>query len=363
MFKGAVFKGAGPIRAGLLSALLAATVVVAGFVVAAPQASASGGVYAPLDRPGPALSVPAATLQAALHCSGDFTHGSLEPVLLSPATGVTPDQNYSWNYEPAFTAQHRPWCAVTMPDHTLGDIQTAGEYLVYAIRTMYSMGQRRIAVMGHSQGGMSMRWALRFWPDTRTMVDDVIGMAGSNHGSVGKQSCMPGKTACMPASWQQASTSQFLQALNSDAETFAGISYTEVFTHTDEIVKPSTNATVASSALHTGAGAITNVATQNICPMDVYEHLLVGTIDPVTYALVMDALNHPGPADPARISPVVCWQLYQPGVNPLNVQTYLQVLAALPGLMSVVGGQVNLVGASTTLTEPALKCYVSAAGC
>ena len=56
-------------------------------------------------------------------------------MLLNPATGVTPEQNYSWNYERAFTAQGRPWCAVTMPQHTEADIQIAGEYLVYAIRT------------------------------------------------------------------------------------------------------------------------------------------------------------------------------------------------------------------------------------
>jgi phage FluMu protein gp41 len=33
---------------------------------------------------------------------------------------------------------------------------------------MYAMARRQIAIIGHSQGGMSMRWPLRFWPDTRT---------------------------------------------------------------------------------------------------------------------------------------------------------------------------------------------------
>jgi hypothetical protein len=83
--------------------------------------------YAPLDRPGPALSVRTATMAAALHCEGDLRHTSLEPVLLSPGTSATPKQNFSWNYERAFNAQHRPWCDLTMPFHTLGDIQVAGE--------------------------------------------------------------------------------------------------------------------------------------------------------------------------------------------------------------------------------------------
>lgn len=31
---------------------------------------------------------------------------------------------------------------------------------------------------------MVPRWALRFWPDTRAMVDDVIGLDPSHHGTL-----------------------------------------------------------------------------------------------------------------------------------------------------------------------------------
>ncbi len=350
-------------RLRVVLSLAAVGIATAAVLTAGNAAGAATGGYAPLGRPGPPLAVPTATLASALHCSGSLSTGALEPVLLNPATGVTPDQNYSWNYERAFTAQHRPWCAVTMPYHTLGDIQTAGEYLVYAIRTMHAAAHRRIAVLGHSQGGMSMRWALRFWPDTRAMVDDVIGMAGSNHGTVALPVCQPDRTACTPAVWQQQAGSAFITALNSGAETFAGISYTEVFTHTDEVVVPNSTDASSSSALHTGAGAISNVATQDVCPLDVDEHLTVGTIDPVTYALVMDALDHRGPAVPSRIARSVCGQLYQPGVNPLQAATYLQLLAAVPGLGSVPLPDVNLVGAPEVTAEPALRCYATLAGC
>jgi hypothetical protein len=351
-------------RIRALPALAAATIVAGVLVVTGPSGAGAQTQYAPPDRPGPALSVPTDTLRAALQCEGPFGDSDLEPVLLSPATGVTAAQNYSWNYERAFTAQHRPWCAVTMPFHTLGDITIAGEYLVYAIRTEYAMAGRRIAVMGHSQGGMSMRWALRFWPDTRAMVDDVIGMAGSNHGtSMVGPLCRPGLTRCTPATWQQGTDSNFIQALNSYAETFAGISYTEIFTHTDEVVQPNSTDANSSSALHTGAGMISNVSTQDICPLDVDEHLTVGTIDPVTYALAMDALDHAGPADPARISRSVCAQLVQPGVNPLTLNMYLQLLGAAPGLLGVATPGTNAVGAPEVAAEPPLPCYVYASGC
>ena len=347
-----------------LIAALAALLVLAGSLLAqAPAGAAAGRPYAPLDRPGPALSVPRAQLAAALQCHGALRGSADEPVLLNPATGVTATQNYSWNYERAFTAQHRPWCQVTMPYSTLGDIQTAGEYLVYAIRTMHARAGERIAVLGHSQGGMSMRWALRFWPDTRSMVDDVIGMAGSNHGTTVRTLCVPGGTKCPPAVWQQGASAHFIAALNSGAETFSGISYTEIFTHTDEVVQPNSTDATSSSALHTGDGRITNVSTQDICPADVNEHLNVGTIDPAAYALVMDALDHAGPARPSRIDPAVCLQPYQPGVDPSDVAMYQQIFEAAFGLAAVGTPYVNTVGAPEVSAEPKLRCYVLASGC
>lgn len=325
-------------------------------VLSLPAASARADSFAPLDRPGPALSVPPALLAGALQCQPGVQGASVAPVLLNPATGVTPDQNYSWNYERSLNALGIPWCAYTAPDHTLDDIQTSGEYLVYAIRTMYAMAHRRIDIVGHSQGGMSMRWALRFWPDTRSMVDDVVGFSGSNHGTtaLGGAGCAQG---CPPAVWQQGAGANFLQALNSSAETFPGISYTNIYTHTDEVVQPNSGPN-ASAALRTGGGQITNVATQDVCPLDVDEHLLVGTVDPVAYALAIDALTHPGPADSARIASAVCTQLYQPGVDPSSANTYEQVLAGLPGLITVTGP--NLAGATEVNAEPALRCYVFA---
>lgn len=352
-------------RAGIGAVLL---VVVTGLLVSlgAAPAGASGDRYAPLNRPGPRLSVPRADLAAALKCHGDFRGSTLEPVLLDPATGVTPEQNYSWNWERAFRAQGRPWCTVESPFHTLGDIQTSAEYIVYAIRRVHARAGRRIAVMGHSQGGMSMRWALRFWPDTRRLVDDVIGMAGDNHGTTAVGAiCTEGRTTCTPQGWQQNNRSRFIAALNSRAETFAGISYTEIYSHHDEVVLPSTGPH-PSSALTTGRGRITNIATQSICPLDPYEHLSVGTVDPVTYAIAMDALNHDGPARRSRISRSACLRLFMPGVDPLSVSGDLQtltVLGGLPNVLLVPAPFLNLVGAPQLSAEPPLRCYVYAAGC
>jgi hypothetical protein len=340
----------------------AAVLAALATLVAAPAGNAAPAspAYAPLDQPGPALGVPTAALINSLNCEQSVKDAKVEPVLLNPATGVTPDENYSWNWEPALTKLGIPWCAYTAPHATLDNIETSGEYLVYAIRAMHSLAGRKIAIMGHSQGGMSMRWALRFWPDTRAMVDDVIGFSGSNHGTTVKGSACG--SGCPPADWQQAADANFIKALNSYAETFPGISYTEIYTHTDEVVEPADNNQDASAALHTGGGMITNVATQDICPHDGYEHLTIGTVDPVAYALAVDALTHPGPANPGRIPRSVCSQALMPGIGAANLTTALELIKAAPTLASVAAGPLAAVtaGAPIVTSEPPLACYVFA---
>jgi hypothetical protein len=317
----------------------------------AVPAAASALEYAPVDRPGPPLSVPKADLDAALTCTANLATATRPPVLLSPGTTVTPDEDFSWNWEPALTQLGIPWCAVEVPGHTMADIQVAGEYIAGAIRHMHSVSGQKVSIIGHSQGGMSPRWALRFWPDTRGMVDDMIGLAPSNHGTLlAAGICLAG--GCAPAIWQQATTSEFGKALNSGAETFAGVSYTSVYSHLDEVVIPNSDSS-GSSSLHTGAGAITNVATQDVCPLNLADHLLLGTSDPVGYALAVDALTHPGPADPARISPAVCAQLLQPGVDPLTFVTdFVATGVALAKTLALY---------PHVAAEPPLACYTLAA--
>ena len=54
----------------------------------------------------------------------------------------------------------------------------------------------------------------------------------------------------------------------------------------------------ASSSLSGGGGAVTNVAIQSVCPNDATEHIGIGIYDNTAYQLALDALSHPGPADP-----------------------------------------------------------------
>jgi triacylglycerol esterase/lipase EstA (alpha/beta hydrolase family) len=312
-------------------------------------AAAQAITYAPPDQPGPPLSVPQAQLDAALDCHGDLAAGARGPVLLVPGTAYSPRTDFSWNWEPALTKLGISWCVVALPGNGMGDAQVAAEYVVNGIRTMYARAGHRIAIIGHSQGGMLPRWVFRFWPDTRGMVDDEIGLSPSNHGTLDADVvCIPG---CAPSFWQQADRSEFIKALNSYQETFAGISYTVAYTRTDEVVVPNLNSQ-GSSALHTGDGQIANVAIQDICPLDLNEHLAIGTYDPVAYALAIDALSHPGPADPSRIGTGVCTKLLMPGVNPATF--------AIDELNSLAGIGTTVATYPHVPSEPPLACYVTA---
>ena len=320
-------------------------------VLAAPAAAADRD-FAPPDRPGPPLSVPKAELDAALRCSEQPLEGATRaPVLLVQGTGATAKDNWSWTYEPALTRRGIPWCHVDLPEHATQDVQRSGEFVAHAIRTMHARSGRRIAILGHSQGGMVPRWALRFWPDTRALVDDLVGFAPSNHGTTEARDCADG--GCSAASTQQSDRSAFMRALNSYAETWAGISYTSIYTRIDQTVRPNENAETGSSSLRTGAGRRTNVAIQDVCPNAKSEHLAIGTVDPIAFALAMDALGHAGPADPKNVPLSVCAEVFHEGVDPVTGPA--SAAAAVASFQSYE--------AKTVDREPPLACYTRPAGC
>jgi hypothetical protein len=328
------------------AALQAAAALVLALVLLPAYASAA---YAPPNRPGPPLSVSAAKLAGALKCTGTLHGASHAPVLLVPGTSLNPATDYGYGWEPALSKPGWPYCAVTLPGNAMGDIQVAGEYVVYAIRTMHAAYGGRIDIVGHSQGGMVPRWALRFWPDTRAMVDDLVGLSPSNHGTL---DAIPAcAQSCAPAFWQQRSNAAFIAALNSAQETFPGISYTDIYTNADEVVVPNFGP-AASSSLSGGGGAITNVAIQSVCPADLTEHLGIGIYDNTAYQLALDALTHPGPADPARVAATTCLSPLMPGIDPATfAANYANTVASVAS---------TVAASARTTSEPPPACYVTA---
>ena len=313
-------------------------VLVAGLLAlpATPSAHAAAA-------PGQPFDVSTAKLMASLECS-PFHHPEHEAVLLVHGTSVTADENWAWNYELALPAAGFDWCTVQIPDYELEDIQLSAEYAVYAIRQVAQRSGHKIAVIGLSQGPLEPRWALRWWPDTRQLVDRFISMAGTNHGAAfGDADCV---YECPAGLWQQTHyrQSNFLKALNTPRETERGIAYTSVYSLTDDIIQP---AAPDPTAAIEGAA---NIAVQDICPGRYVGHVQ-SAWDAAYYAVVIDALTHSGPADPARVDRSYCNQQAMPKVDPVvgwqnTANVYL------------IAGQRQTPYPKTT-TEPALRDYVT----
>jgi triacylglycerol esterase/lipase EstA (alpha/beta hydrolase family) len=288
---------------------------VAAFLLRAPHPVAA----APTGE-GPALSVTDAKLAASLSCPDEFDRWR-DPVLLVHGTATDSRDTWSQNYRHVLPKLGFSVCTVDLPDRSLGDIQIATEYVVHAVRTMAAASGRRVDVIGHSQGTLEIRWALRWWPDVRRLVDDAISLAGPHHGASGAdQFCLSG--SCAPAVHQMRPPARFLAALNNGDETPGDVDYTSIFSSNDELVQPPRSAVLA--------GAV-NVLVQDLCPGRPVHHGAL-LYDAVVFALVFDALSHPGPADPARFDAATCAQPWMPGVaEPVTTNVVLYG----PALMAV----------------------------
>lgn len=306
-----------------------------------------GLLVAPSDaapkEPGPRLDTPRAVLDDAVCCPSRLTR---KTVLLVHGTSVTAEENWGWSWAKALPHAGFDVCTVEMPERLLVDIQTTAEYVVHAIRVVARRSGQRVSVVGLSQGALQPRWALRWWPDLRHLVDDYVSMAGTNRGSVfADVSCAGG--SCLASLWQQrVDGSLFLTALNSGDTTPGGVSYTSVFSLTDEIIQPVTPVPVASID-----GAV-NVAVQDVCPGRYVGHVQ-SIADAAYYAVVMDALTHRGPADPMRVDRHSCSQVVMPHVDPADA-------ALRTAEVYVTAGVVQSQYAKTT-AEPPLRPYARGA--
>jgi triacylglycerol lipase len=168
-----------------------------------------------------------------------------------------------------------------------GEIAASAQQLsAFVDNVLQQTGARKVDIVGHSQGGMMPRYYLKNLGGA-AKVDDLVGLAPSNHGTTNPLAPYGGLTC--PACVEQAAGSPFITALNAGDETPGDVSYTQIETKYDEVVTPYTSAFLSDG---------TNVLLQDSCPADVVEHLgIVG--DPIALQWVKNALSRPGPADPS----------------------------------------------------------------
>ncbi|MFE2038087.1 esterase/lipase family protein [Streptomyces scopuliridis] len=186
--------------------------------------------------------------------------------------------------------------------HGLGPIDaSAGQLATYVDKVLAATGAAKADVVGHSQGGMMPRYYLKFLGGA-AKVNALVGIAPSNRGStlLGLTQLLkyfPGAVDLLnektPALADQIAGSPFLTKLNAGGDTVPGVRYTVITTRYDEVVTP------YRSQFLTGPD-VRNVLLQDLCPVDISEHVAIGTIDRIAFHEVTNAL------DPARATPTTC---------------------------------------------------------
>jgi triacylglycerol lipase len=213
------------------------------------------------------------------------------PVVLVHGTFEGATDNWS-TVSPQIKAAGYCVFALEYGNRGTGDIPTsAGQLARFVDAVLGATRAKKVSLVGHSQGGMMPRWYIKFLGGA-AKVDDLVGLAPSNHGTTNPGAFVAGATFC-PACDQQRAGSPFLRQLNAGDETPGNVSYTVVETRYDEVVTPFTSAFLAPGP------NTANILLQDACPNEVIDHHLIPH-SALAIRWTLQALGRRGPADPAH---------------------------------------------------------------
>ncbi|WP_338694917.1 alpha/beta fold hydrolase [Streptomyces sp. Q6] len=185
----------------------------------------------------------------------------------------------------------------------LGPIARSAEQLdAFVGKVRGATGAAKVDLVGHSQGGMMPRYYLKFLGGAAE-VNALVGIAPDNHGTTlsGLTKLLPYfpgvgdlLTLATPSLADQVAGSDFITKLNAGGDTVPGVHYTVIATKYDEVVTP-------YRTQFLDGPDVRNVVVQDLCPVDLSEHVTVGTVDLVAYHEVANAL------DPAHATRTDCF--------------------------------------------------------
>ncbi|MGW0187016.1 esterase/lipase family protein [Streptomyces sp. NPDC003362] len=186
--------------------------------------------------------------------------------------------------------------------HGLGPIDKSAEQLdAFVDKVLDATGAAETDLVGHSQGGMMPRHYLKFLGGAAE-VNALIGIAPDNHGTTlsGLTKLLPYfpgaedlLSTATPGLADQITGSDFLTKLNEGGDTVPGVRYTVLATKYDQVVTPYRSGYLEGPDVR-------NVLLQDLCPVDLSEHLAIGLFDRIAFHEVANAL------DPAHAKPTTC---------------------------------------------------------
>ncbi|MEU6593566.1 alpha/beta fold hydrolase [Streptomyces sp. NPDC046881] len=190
--------------------------------------------------------------------------------------------------------------------HGLGPLDKSAEQLsAFVDKVLAATGAAEADLVGHSQGGMMPRYYLRFLGGA-AKVGALVGLAPDNHGTdldglTNLLPYFPGAEdllkATTPGLADQITGSAFLTKLNAGGDTVPGVRYTVIATRYDEVATPWRTQYLSGSDVR-------NVLLQDLCPLDLSEHLAIGLFDRIAFHEVANAL------DPAHATATTCASVF-----------------------------------------------------
>ncbi|KAK6219280.1 hypothetical protein LQW54_002268 [Pestalotiopsis sp. IQ-011] len=272
-------------------------------------------------------------LRQVIYIPDDFTYGDKPPTIFVPGTGSYGGNTFGSNLRKLLTgADYADPVWLNIPGAMLMDAQVNAEYVAYAINYISGISQNsNVSVVSWSQGGLDTQWAFTFWPSTRSVVSDFLPVSPDFHGTANAYLlCLntndtPGLLSCVPSVLQQQYDSDYVTTLRAKGGASAYVPTTTFYSSFfDEIVQPQAGTGASAYLLDQRDVGVSNNEVQDVCAghtgASFYGHAGV-LYNPLTYALIVDALTHDGPGDASRLESIAdaCGSYAAPGLDLTDV--------------------------------------------
>ncbi|MBT2455223.1 triacylglycerol lipase [Streptomyces sp. ISL-86] len=266
-----------------------------------------------------ALVAPASAAQAATAPSSGWNNWSCKPSAAHPRPVVLVHGTFGNSVDNwlglAPYLVHRGYCVYSLDYgqlpgvplfNGLGPIdKSAGQLDVFVDKVLAATGAAKTDIIGHSQGGMMPHYYLKFLGGA-DKVNALVGLAPDNHGTtlLGLTQLLPffpGAedliSSATPGLADQIAGSPFITKLNAGGDTVPGVKYTVIATKYDEVVTP------YQSQFLDGPN-VRNVVLQDLCLLDLSEHVAIGLTDRIAWHEALNAL------DPAHAERTTCASVF-----------------------------------------------------
>ncbi|MEU3607648.1 lipase [Streptomyces sp. NPDC035033] len=191
-----------------------------------------------------ALVLPAAPAQADTHDPVLFVHGIYMDGPLAWSDMAADFERAGWDRD----------SLQLMSYNTVQDLETSAAELVQEVAELRARtGADKVDIVAHSLGNLVARWYIKFLGGSQ-YVDDFVGIAGVNHGTIGAEGC-----GLQPSCQDAAVYSPFVTTLNSGDETPGPTTYTTLWSNCDTFVNPDSSARL-DGANNIWVGCVDHVA-------------------------------------------------------------------------------------------------------